>query len=82
MKVLGNYVLIEAGTKEDKVGDFNLPEISQEKSQLGVVAGIGSDVKSLTTGDKVVFAKYAEYPVVIEGKGYSVVEERDVLVIL
>ncbi|GAA5534423.1 co-chaperone GroES [Deinococcus metallilatus] len=93
LKPLGDRVLVEIieDTEQKTAGGLYVPDTAKEKSQRGKVIAVGNgklldngtrvplDVKE---GDTVYFAKYGGTEVSLDGKNYSLLNERDVLAIV
>lgn len=59
-----------------------IPASAQAPQNIGVVAAIGPDVKAITTGDRVVYGRYAGTAVELEDVEYVVLKEEDVLLVV
>lgn len=55
---------------------------AQEKPAYAVVESVGPDVKSVKTGDKIVYKQYSTTEVELDDKQYIILEEKDVLATL
>ena len=67
----------EAATKT--ASGLYLPENAKEKPVVAVVKAVGPDVKSLKTGDKIVYKEYSTTELKINDVQYLIVKEEDVL---
>ncbi|ABF46524.1 MULTISPECIES: co-chaperone GroES [Deinococcus] len=90
LKPLGDRVLVEIieETEQKTAGGLYVPDTAKEKSQRGKVVAVGNgklldngtrvplEVKE---GDTVYFAKYGGTEVNLDGKNYSILNERDIL---
>ncbi|BDP42693.1 10 kDa chaperonin [Deinococcus aetherius] len=93
LKPLGDRVLVEIieEAEQKTAGGLYVPDTAKEKSQRGKVVAVGNgkmldsgtrvalDVKE---GDTVYFAKYGGTEVSLDGKNYSLLNERDILAIV
>lgn len=93
LKPLGDRVLVEIieEAEQKTAGGLFVPDTAKEKSQRGKVVAVGNgklldsgtrvalDVKE---GDTVYFAKYGGTEVSLDGKNYSILNERDILAIV
>ncbi|WP_034386143.1 co-chaperone GroES [Deinococcus sp. YIM 77859] len=93
LKPLGDRVLVEIieEAEQKTAGGLYVPDTAKEKSQRGKVVAVGNgklldngtrvalDVKE---GDTVYFAKYGGTEVSLDGKNYSILNERDILAIV
>ena len=67
----------EAATKT--ASGLYLPDNAKEKPVLAKVIAVGPDVKSLKSGDKIVYKEYSTTELKIDGTEYLIVKEEDVL---
>ena len=92
LKPLGNRVVVEPTEQEDiTAGGIVLPETAKEKPQKGKVLSVGpgdrdEDGKRIpmdvSTGDTVLYAKYAGTEIKIDGKKLLILRETDLLAIV
>lgn len=85
VRPLGEYVLIQLEKPEQKTeAGIYLPETAKEdRSQFGVVAGIGeSDKITVKVGDRVIFRLYGGEEVSIMGDKYLLCQSKDVLAVI
>jgi co-chaperonin GroES (HSP10) len=83
MKLLGNRILVELKTPEEKTesGIIILEEMREQKPQ-GFIKAVGSKVvENLKEGDEVMFRDYGQM-INIEGKDYMLLHEPDILAII
>ncbi|MBQ3430808.1 co-chaperone GroES [Candidatus Saccharibacteria bacterium] len=59
-----------------------LPSDSKEKPAFAVVKSVGSEVKDIKPGDKIIYKEYSTTPVKLDGEEYLIVEEKDILATL
>ncbi|RLA74821.1 MAG: co-chaperone GroES [Epsilonproteobacteria bacterium] len=79
---IGDRVLLKIKEQLTKTaGGIYIPDnASKEKPQLAEVVAIGSEVKAVKVGDKVLFAKYADSSdVKIDEKEYLVLKTKEIL---
>jgi chaperonin GroES len=67
---------------EKTAGGLFIPDSAKEKPQSGKVEAIGDEVKSLKTGDKILFDRYSGSKINIDNIEYLIIKEEDVLGIL
>ncbi len=93
LKPLGNKIILEAASKEEKTkSGIYIPETAdKDKPEQGKVLAVGPgkmlengkrneiDVK---VGDTVLFSKYSPTEVKIDGKEYLVVSDEDIMAIV
>ena len=56
-----------------------LPDSAKEKAIVAVIEAVGTDVKSLKKGDRVVYKEYSTTEIKIDNKEYLILKEEDVL---
>ena len=86
---IGSRLIVEPKLVEDKTaGGILLPTVKNQTQQVGSVVAVGTGrilengehlVSEVQVGDEVIFAKFAGTQVSYEGKGYFIIDERDVL---
>jgi chaperonin GroES len=59
-----------------------IPDNAKEKPSSGTVVAISKEVETVSTGDKVVFGKYAGNELTIDGKSYLIIETDDLFGII
>lgn len=92
LKPLGDRVLVKRIDSEEKTkGGIIIPDSAKEKPLEGEVMAVGpgrtfdnGQIKpmSLKVSDRVLFAKYAETEVKLEGNSFLLLREDDILGIL
>lgn len=82
-KPLGERILVERLEEDTKTASgIIIPDNAKEKPLMGVVKAIGSEVKDVKNGDKVVFGKYSGTEVKLENTEYLILKLEDVLGVL
>jgi chaperonin GroES len=64
---------------ERTAGGIYVPDVAKEKPQRGKVEAVGAEVKSVKTGDVVLFDKYSGSKINVDGTDYLIIKEEDVL---
>ena len=92
LKPLSDHVVIKPLEAEEKTaGGILLPDTAKEKSTRGEVMAVGSGrvmangrtVKpAVSTGDIVIYSKYAGSEIKVEGKELKIVQENEILAIV
>lgn len=92
LRPLCDRVLVKRIDSEERTkGGIIIPDSAKEKPLEGEVVAVGpgrtcdnGSVKSMSvkTGDRVLFAKYAETEVKLEGQSFLLLREDDILGIL
>ena len=92
LRPLGDRVVIEPTPREDMTkSGIVLPDTAKEKPQEGKVLAVGpgafdTDGKRIaidvTTGDKVLYAKYAGTEFKLDGEDLLIVSQKDILAIV
>jgi len=82
-KPLGKRVLIER-VEEAKTtaSGIIIPDNAKEKPLNGKVIAVSKKVKEIAVNDTVVFGKYAGSELMLDGKEYLVIEDKDILGVL
>ncbi len=79
-KPLGERVLVERLEEDTKTASgIIIPDNAKEKPLEGKILAIGSEVKDVKVGDRVVFGKYSGTEIKLEGKEYLILKLEDVL---
>jgi len=83
IKPLGERVLVKTEKAEEKTASgLFIPQTSQEKTQFAVVEAVGTEVKNVKVGNKILHDKYAGTAIKIENEDYLILEEKDVLAVV
>jgi chaperonin GroES len=92
LKPLGDRLIVEPIEQEElTVSGTVLPETAKEKPMQGKVLAIGPGARKedgsriamdVSTGDTVLYAKYAGTEVKLENKKYLILKETDLLAIV
>lgn len=83
LKPLKSYVVarIEKPAEKTESG-LLLPSDSKEKPAFAVVESVGSEVKEIKKGDKIIYKEYSTTPVKLAQTEYILVKEEDILATL
>ena len=92
LKPLGDRLIVEP-IEQDEItaSGIVLPETAKEKPMQGKVLAIGPGARKedgsriamdVSTGDTVLYAKYAGTEVKLDGKKYLILKETDVLAVV
>ena len=83
VKPLGERVLVKADKVEEKTASgLFIPQTSQEKTQFAMVVSVGSDVKSVKAGEKILHDKYAGTVLKLDGEDYLILNQKDILAVI
>jgi len=92
LKPLSDHVVIKPLEAEEKTaGGILLPDTAKEKSTRGEVIAVGSGrvlpngrvIKpAVSTGDIVLYSKYAGAEIKVDGKELKIVQESEILAIV
>ena len=84
MKAIGKYVVINK-VSEEIITDMGLTLSGKMADHIrykkGVVVNPGTDVTTLSIGDSIYYDAHAGHLISVGGKEYSVILERDVVVV-
>ncbi|QJU09705.1 co-chaperone GroES [Candidatus Saccharibacteria bacterium oral taxon 488] len=80
IKPLGDRVVaVREEAKTQTASGIYLPDSSKEKPVIAQVKAVGSDVKHVAVGDKIVYKEYTTTELKVDGVDYLIVREEDVL---
>jgi co-chaperonin GroES (HSP10) len=85
MKAIGKNIIIDEVKEEVRMQSGLLLSAEDSNSfryKRGVVVSPGTDVVSIDAGDEIYFDKSHSYTMVIGEKAYTIIQERDVVVVL
>ncbi|HSX53047.1 MAG TPA: co-chaperone GroES [Patescibacteria group bacterium] len=75
----GEYVLVQQEAAESKTASgLYLPEGAKEKPKIAKVLAVGSEVKDIKAGDRIVYGGYSNEDVKIDGKEYILIKLENV----
>ncbi len=77
---LADYVVTQAEEAPSKTASgLYLPDNAQEKPKTAKVLAVGSEVKRVKAGDKIIYKSYSTTEVKLGSEEYILVKEEDVL---
>jgi len=81
IKPLGDRIVVKMVEMETKTaGGILIPQTAQEKTQEGVVLGVGDDEAiKVKVNDKVIYDKYAGTTIKVAGEEQLILKASDVL---
>ena len=85
MQAINKYIIIETITEEIKTDSGLLlsgDDANQLRYKKGRVVNPGTEVSVIKPGDEIYYDKASGHEVVINGEKYSIILERDVVVVL
>ena len=83
VKPLKDRLFVKYLEEDEKTpGGLYIPDTAKEKPQRGEVQAIGSEVKDIKVGDKILFDKYSGSKINIDDVEYLIIKEEDVLGII
>ena len=86
IKPLDDRVLLEPMPAEEKTSSgLIIPDTAKEKPRVGVVIAVGTDEdlrEKIKEGNKVLFAKYGEDEIEMNGKEYRILQRSDILAVV
>ncbi len=87
IKPLADRVLVKPAAAEEKtVSGIIIPDSAKEKPLKGEVIAVGNGTKDeemvLKAGDTVLYGKYADTEIELEGEKYIIMRQNDVLAII
>jgi chaperonin GroES len=82
-KPLGERILVQRVVESNTTASgIIIPDNAKEKPSHGKVVATADEVKEITTGDTVVFGKYAGDELTLDGNEYLVLNTKDILGII
>lgn len=85
MKPIGKYILINAVEEEIETSSgllLSAEESNQLRYKKGLVVEPGSDVTVIKSGDSIYYDKRAGYTMMVGSDSYTLISEKDVVVVL
>ncbi len=83
LQPLADYVVTVAEEAQSKTSSgLYLPDNAAEKPKTAQVVAVGSGVKQVKVGDRVVHKSYSTTEVKVDGTEYTLVKEEDVLAVV
>jgi chaperonin GroES len=83
LQPLADRIVLEQLDSEEKTASgIILPDSAKEKPSEGKVLAVGSDVKEVKVGDRVLYSKYGPNEVKVDGKELMIAKEEDVLAVI
>lgn len=77
---LADYVVAQAEAAQTKTASgLYLPESAAEKPKIAKILAVGSEIKNLKVGDKILYKGYSTNDVKVGNDEYILVKEEDVL---
>lgn len=72
-------VAVREEAKTQTASGIYLPDSSKEKPVVAVVQAVGSDVKHVKVGDRIVYKEYSTTDLKINDTDFLIVREEDIL---
>ena len=72
-------VAVREEAKTQTASGIYLPDSSKEKPVLAEVKAVGTDVKHVKVGDKIIYKEYSTTELKIDNVEYLIVKEDDIL---
>jgi len=85
MRAIGKNIVIKTVDEEIKTASGLLlsgEDSNQMRYKKAIVAVAGTDVKAIETGDYIYYDKSNSFTMVINDEQYTIINERDVVVVL
>lgn len=77
---LGDRVVaVREKAAEKTAGGLYLPDSAKEKPVAAAVKAVGPGVKSVKTGDQILYKEYSTTEITIDNVDYLIVREEDIL---
>jgi co-chaperonin GroES (HSP10) len=84
MIAIGKHIIIQTVEKEVKTESgllLSANDANDFRYKMGVVVAPGTDVANIKAGDNIYYDKAGSYTMVINDKPYTIIQERDVVVV-
>jgi co-chaperonin GroES (HSP10) len=85
MKAIGKNIVIRHVDEEVKTASgliLSGDDTNQLRYKRGVVVTPGTEVKAISEGDEIYYDKAQSYTMIIHDEQYSIIQERDVVLVL
>lgn len=85
MKPIGKYIVINEVNEEVKSASgliLSPEDMKSVRYRKGIVINSGTDVDNIVSGDTIYYDKVAGFTMMINETQYTVISERDVVVVL
>ncbi len=80
LKPLADYVVAQTEVAKAKTSSgLYLPDNAQEKSKVAKVLAVGSSVKNIKVGEKIIYKSYSTTDVKVENEEYIIIKDEDIL---
>jgi chaperonin GroES len=80
LKPIGERVVAWSIEAESKTASgLYLPEAAKEKSKIAEVKAVGSGVKDIKVGDRIVYKEYSTTELKVDGQEYLILKVEDIL---
>ena len=76
---LADYVVAQQEEAQAKTSSgIYLPEAAKEKPKIAKVLAVGSSVKDIKAGDRIVYGGYSNEDIKIDGKEYMLIKQENI----
>lgn len=85
MKPIGKHIVVRTIDEEVKTDSgllLSAQDANNFRYQMADVVKPGTDVSIINEGDRIYFDKRQSYTMMINGEQYTVIQERDVVIVL
>lgn len=85
MKAIGKNIVIRHVDEEVKTASglvLSGEDTNQLRYKRGVVVSPGTEVKAISEGDEVYYDKAQSYTMIIHDEPFTIIQERDIVVVL
>lgn len=72
-------VAVTIETDSKTASGLYLPESAKEKSKVAEVKAVGTKVKEIKPGDKIIYKEYSTNDIKIDSVEYLIIKEEDIL---
>jgi len=85
MKPVGKYIIIETITEEVKTSSgllLSQSDVEDFRYKKGIVIKPGTDVTVIKKGEQIYYDKNAGHTMLFGNNSYTIIQERDVVIVL
>jgi co-chaperonin GroES (HSP10) len=85
MKPIGKYIIIKDIVEEVKTQSgilLSSDDVASMRYKMANVIESGTAVDNIVSGDKIYYDKSSSFTMLIDGQQYTIIQERDVVVVV
>jgi chaperonin GroES len=85
MKPIGKYIVVKTLEKEIKTNSglvLSSEDANQFRYRMATVIAVGTDVGNIKIADQIYYDKAQSFTMIIKDDQYTIIQERDVVVVV